>query len=179
MRARLSHRTTSSELSLPRSNCPWTATKPWTSRFGPSFLALPITSSTTSSFPVSCAALPGRLSPCHARDIHAPHYLELFLLVKASSRQTPQPSPAFHSAIARLQGVEFVGTEERISALRGACLTRDRHRCAVTRKFDRAEASSALRGPAMRPEMMMVTGSTTNNMGHLSPWKFLIFCRTP
>lgn len=36
--------------------------------------------------------------------------------------------------------MEFVGTEERISALRGACLTRDRHRCVVTRKFDRAEA---------------------------------------
>ena len=29
---------------------------------------------------------------------------------------------------------------ERISALRGACLTRDRHRCVVTRKFDRKEA---------------------------------------
>ncbi|KAK4245794.1 hypothetical protein C7999DRAFT_33794 [Corynascus novoguineensis] len=64
-----------------------------------------------------------------------------FLPLKASSRQTPQPSPAFHSAITRLQGgVEFVGTKERISALRGACLTRDRHRCVVTRRFDRTEA---------------------------------------
>ncbi|KAK3903991.1 hypothetical protein C8A05DRAFT_42865 [Staphylotrichum tortipilum] len=64
-----------------------------------------------------------------------------FLPLKASCRQTPQPSPAFHSAISRLQGgVEFAGTMERISALRGACLTRDRHRCVVTRKFDRKEA---------------------------------------
>lgn len=36
--------------------------------------------------------------------------------------------------------MEFVGTPERISALRGACLIRDRHRCIVTRNFDRNEA---------------------------------------
>ncbi|KAL2256825.1 hypothetical protein VTK26DRAFT_1067 [Humicola hyalothermophila] len=65
-----------------------------------------------------------------------------FLPLKASARKTPQPSPAYHSAIQRLQGsgVGFAGTPERISALRGACLIRDRHRCVVTRKFDRTEA---------------------------------------
>ncbi|KAL2138306.1 hypothetical protein VTI28DRAFT_6995 [Corynascus sepedonium] len=64
-----------------------------------------------------------------------------FLPLKASTRKTPQPSPAYHSAIQRLQGgVGFVGTQERLSALRGACLIRDRHRCVVTRRFDSNEA---------------------------------------
>ncbi|KAL2145279.1 hypothetical protein VTI28DRAFT_7647 [Corynascus sepedonium] len=65
----------------------------------------------------------------------------LFLPLKAYARKTPQPSPLYHSAIQQLQGgVGFVGTPERISTLRGACLIRDRHRCVVTRRFDRSEA---------------------------------------
>ncbi|KAF4976838.1 hypothetical protein FZEAL_6552 [Fusarium zealandicum] len=65
-----------------------------------------------------------------------------FLPVKASTRKTPQPSPASRSAIQKAQGQEynFAGTPERVSALRGACLVRDRYRCVVSRKFDRAEA---------------------------------------
>ncbi|KAL2194646.1 hypothetical protein P885DRAFT_42471 [Corynascus similis CBS 632.67] len=64
-----------------------------------------------------------------------------FLPLKASARKTPQPSPVYHSASQRLQeGVGFVGTPERISTLRGACLIRDRHRCVVTRRCDRSEA---------------------------------------
>lgn len=70
------------------------------------------------------------------------YLLTLRFLVKASSGKTPQPSPVFHSAIERVQGgsQDFIGTPDRISALRGACLVRDRHRCVVTRRFDRTEA---------------------------------------
>ena len=35
---------------------------------------------------------------------------------------------------------EYVGTPERLSALRDACLVRDRHRCVVSRAFDKDEA---------------------------------------
>ncbi|EAS27843.3 uncharacterized protein CIMG_09047 [Coccidioides immitis RS] len=35
---------------------------------------------------------------------------------------------------------ESVGTPERLSVLRGACLIRDRHRCVISRAFDRKEA---------------------------------------
>ncbi|KAK4031606.1 hypothetical protein C8A01DRAFT_21206 [Parachaetomium inaequale] len=64
-----------------------------------------------------------------------------FLPLKAFARKAPQPSPAYHSAIQRLQGgVRFAGTPERISALRSTCLIRDRYRCVVTRRFDRSEA---------------------------------------
>ncbi|OAA63445.1 hypothetical protein SPI_03608 [Niveomyces insectorum RCEF 264] len=61
-----------------------------------------------------------------------------FLPLKASTRRTPQPSPAYHSAVLRAQGTEptvFVGTPDRLSALRGACLVRDRHRCVISRAF--------------------------------------------
>jgi hypothetical protein len=34
----------------------------------------------------------------------------------------------------------FSGTPERLASLRGACLIRDRYRCVISRKFDRAEA---------------------------------------
>lgn len=66
----------------------------------------------------------------------------MFALVKASTRKTPQPSPASHSAIqkAQGQGYTFAGTPERVSALRGVCLVRDRYRCVISRKFDRNEA---------------------------------------
>lgn len=63
--------------------------------------------------------------------------------MKSSTKKTPQPSPASHSAVQRAQGGEgqnFLGTPERVSALRGACLIRDRHRCVITRRFDDTEA---------------------------------------
>ncbi|OAA55355.1 hypothetical protein SPI_08450 [Niveomyces insectorum RCEF 264] len=65
-----------------------------------------------------------------------------FLPLKASTRRTPQPSPAHRSAVLRAQAndaLAFVGTPERLSSLRGACLVRDRHRCVITRTFDSAE----------------------------------------
>ncbi|KAK4155758.1 hypothetical protein C8A00DRAFT_41683 [Chaetomidium leptoderma] len=67
-----------------------------------------------------------------------------FLPLKASTKKTPQPSPADHSAVQRTHGAGLpqglAGTPERLSALRGACLVRDRHRCVISRKFDLSEA---------------------------------------
>ncbi|KAF5004724.1 hypothetical protein FDECE_8793 [Fusarium decemcellulare] len=59
-----------------------------------------------------------------------------------STRKTPQPTPASHSAVMKTQrqGHVFAGTPERLASLRGACLIRDRYRCIISRKFDRAEA---------------------------------------
>lgn len=76
--------------------------------------------------------------------------------MKASTKKTPQPSPASHSAVLNLLGQEstttppFVGTPERVSALRGACLVRDRHRCVITRRFDKKEAAERLRAAGSR-----------------------------
>jgi hypothetical protein len=79
--------------------------------------------------------------PSPARD--ARRCLTVTLTVKSSTKKTPQPSPASHSAVQQAQGGEgqnFLGTPERVSALRGACLLRDRHRCVISRKFDDKEA---------------------------------------
>ncbi|KAI0809665.1 hypothetical protein GGR55DRAFT_159929 [Xylaria sp. FL0064] len=69
-----------------------------------------------------------------------------FLPIKSSTKKTPQPSPAFHSAVERVQGgaQDFVGTPDRLSRLRGACLIRDRHRCVITRCFDHKEARNRM-----------------------------------
>ncbi|KAI1272767.1 hypothetical protein F5Y07DRAFT_286290 [Xylaria sp. FL0933] len=71
-----------------------------------------------------------------------------FLPLKASTKKTPQPSPAYHSAVERVQGgsvLSLPGTPDRLSALRGACLIRDRHRCVISRKFDLREAADRMR----------------------------------
>ncbi|KAI1108036.1 hypothetical protein F5Y14DRAFT_137027 [Nemania sp. NC0429] len=69
-----------------------------------------------------------------------------FSSVKSSAKRTPQPSPASDSAIKRAQeGSPPLGTLDRVSALRGACLIRDHHRCVISRNFDRFEAVSRLR----------------------------------
>ncbi|KAI0540055.1 hypothetical protein GGR58DRAFT_511909 [Xylaria digitata] len=39
----------------------------------------------------------------------------------------------------------FVGTSDRLSRLRGACLVRDRHRCVITRRFDWTTADKRMR----------------------------------
>ncbi|KAI0395868.1 hypothetical protein F5Y17DRAFT_465463 [Xylariaceae sp. FL0594] len=63
---------------------------------------------------------------------------QFFLPLKASTKKTPQPSPIFHSAIEKVQGGprSFAGTQDRLSALRGACLIRDHHRCVISHSFD-------------------------------------------
>ncbi|KAI1360322.1 hypothetical protein F5Y08DRAFT_51778 [Xylaria arbuscula] len=69
-----------------------------------------------------------------------------FYPLKAEGKKTPQPSPVFRSAIDRVQaGHSFAGTPERLSALRGACLIRDHHRCVISHRFDRTEALARMR----------------------------------
>lgn len=58
--------------------------------------------------------------------------------VKASTRKTPQPSPAALSGSQLTH--QIAGTTQRLAALRADCLNRDRHRCVISRKFDDAEA---------------------------------------
>ncbi|KAJ6118432.1 hypothetical protein N7471_013899 [Penicillium samsonianum] len=68
----------------------------------------------------------------------AEHIVEIFLLpFRASSVKTPQPTPTWLSS---LQSSTPTGTRQRVSVLRQKCLMRDRHRCVVSRKFDRAAA---------------------------------------
>ncbi|KAF2452499.1 hypothetical protein BDY21DRAFT_312010 [Lineolata rhizophorae] len=62
-----------------------------------------------------------------------------FLPLRASTKKTPQPSPAHRSAVER-GAQQFFGTPERVSALHGTCLVRDRHRCVISRRFDQKEA---------------------------------------
>ncbi|KAI1118331.1 hypothetical protein F5Y14DRAFT_400039 [Nemania sp. NC0429] len=63
-----------------------------------------------------------------------------FLPVKASTKKTPQPSPALLSAVQDHSGQQYVGSGARLSILRRDCLIRDRHRCVISRKFDYTEA---------------------------------------
>ncbi|KAJ5998514.1 hypothetical protein N7451_006324 [Penicillium sp. IBT 35674x] len=68
----------------------------------------------------------------------AEYIVENFLLpLRASSVKTPQPTPTSFSS---LQSSTPTGTRQRVSVLRQSCLVRDRHRCVVSRKFDRAAA---------------------------------------
>ncbi|EGE06925.1 hypothetical protein TEQG_05978 [Trichophyton equinum CBS 127.97] len=69
-----------------------------------------------------------------------------FLPLRASSKHTPQPSPAHLSVIQRVQGPhENIPTLERLSSLRRACLVRDRSRCVISSTFDATEAVARLR----------------------------------
>ncbi|EJT79543.1 hypothetical protein GGTG_04628 [Gaeumannomyces tritici R3-111a-1] len=80
-----------------------------------------------------------------------------FLPLKAASNKTPQPSPITHSAIQRAQGSSlpqsFVGTPDRVSALRGLCLVRDHHCCVISRKFDITEARKRLKAATRDPAL--------------------------
>lgn len=69
--------------------------------------------------------------------------------VRASTHKTPQPSPTHHDALRQVLSQEeqqrmddFIGTPERISALRTSCLIRDRNRCVVTHTFNEDEAGA-------------------------------------
>ncbi|OTB20190.1 hypothetical protein K445DRAFT_323905 [Daldinia sp. EC12] len=65
-----------------------------------------------------------------------------FLPLTASAGKTTQPSSTYHSAVQRAEEdiQTFVGTPDRVLALRGDCLVRDHHRCVVSRRFDQVEA---------------------------------------
>ena len=77
--------------------------------------------------------------------IKCPKPANIQALVKASTKKTPQPSPAYHSAVAQLRSPhEFTATPERVAALRDICLARDRHRCVISRKFEQIVADYRL-----------------------------------
>jgi hypothetical protein len=68
----------------------------------------------------------------------------------------------------------FVGTPERLSTLREACLLRDRHRCVVSRAFDKAEAITRFRGqgPAVDDDSNPLVGNTYQHVetAHIIPY---------
>ncbi|KAI5917332.1 hypothetical protein F4810DRAFT_696845 [Camillea tinctor] len=101
-----------------------------------------------------------------------------FLPVKASTKQTPQPSPALHSAVQEAQGQggqQHVGTTYRLSALRGECLIRDRHRCVISRRFDKDEAMKRYKtaGTALDDDGNLVANDPLQpvylELGHILP----------
>ena len=59
--------------------------------------------------------------------------------MKASTRETPQPSPATLSDLQSTQSP--APTTQRLANLRRDCLIRDRHRCIISGTFDRVEAT--------------------------------------
>ncbi|QSS61016.1 hypothetical protein I7I51_05823 [Histoplasma capsulatum] len=77
-----------------------------------------------------------------AIESFAEYIVENFLLphnlVRASSVKTPQPTPRSLSSI---QASTPTGTTQCVSILRQSCLVLDHHRCVVSRKFDKSEAS--------------------------------------
>ncbi|KAI5861110.1 hypothetical protein GGS23DRAFT_612060 [Durotheca rogersii] len=70
-----------------------------------------------------------------------------FLPLKAAANQTPQPSPACHSAVLMVQGScqDYTTTPTRIAALRGTTLVRDLHRCVISHAFDAEEGEKRMR----------------------------------
>ncbi|KAK5988612.1 hypothetical protein PT974_10098 [Cladobotryum mycophilum] len=88
--------------------------------------------------------------------------------LKASAKQTPQPTPATHSAVEKVAGPQdFVGTRDRVSALRRDCLDRDHHRCVISRAFHYGEAEKRLKGehqPARDDNGVPLVGPNTGNI---------------
>ncbi|KAI0141776.1 hypothetical protein GGR57DRAFT_508944 [Xylariaceae sp. FL1272] len=77
----------------------------------------------------------------------ADYLMDQFFLPLRATKKTPQPSPVFHSAVERVHGgpQSFASTPERLSALRGACLIRDHHRCVISHSFDSSEAQARMK----------------------------------
>ncbi|TWU70761.1 hypothetical protein ED733_001838 [Metarhizium rileyi] len=65
-----------------------------------------------------------------------------FMPLRASTAKTPQPTPHYRSATLRSSSKDFVGTPERLSSLRGDCLVRDKHRCVISRAYDKTHAEN-------------------------------------
>jgi hypothetical protein len=75
----------------------------------------------------------------------------LLFPVKALAVKTPQPTPALsHSRTPEAT----IGTPQRVSNLRQACLIRDRHRCVISRKFDAQEGQRRYKrdGPNLKDD---------------------------
>lgn len=95
--------------------------------------------------------------------------------MKASTKRTPQPSPAYHSATQSTRGGQsFVGTPLRLSTLRGTCLIRDRHRCVISRSFDRNLAIKRIKksgDEARDNDQQLLAGQTFDSLevAHILP----------
>ncbi|KAK4194664.1 hypothetical protein QBC40DRAFT_290317 [Triangularia verruculosa] len=106
----------------------------------------------------------------------------LFLPLRATTNKTPQPSPVYHAAVQQAQTQEdqqpiqdFEGTPERLSTLRGSCLTRDRHRCVITHTFDIREALERLRRPPATDDDGNPLDMSNNGgleVAHILPYAF-------
>ncbi|KAG8415790.1 hypothetical protein J3458_009610 [Metarhizium acridum] len=71
----------------------------------------------------------------------ADHLVDNFFMpLRALTAKTPQPTPHYRSATLRSSSKDFVGTPERLSTLRGDCLVRDKHRCVISRVYDKTRA---------------------------------------
>jgi len=102
--------------------------------------------------------------------------------VRASAHKTPRPSPAQHSALQKVLSQEeqrriddFVGTPERILALRTDCLERDRNRCVATSAFNRDEAQARIdrHGQALDDDGNLLTASqrfAALEVAHIIPY---------
>ncbi|KAI1288565.1 hypothetical protein F5Y03DRAFT_401726 [Xylaria venustula] len=80
----------------------------------------------------------------------ATKYLFDNFFLPASTKKTPQLSPALHSAVQEAQGnggQQYVGTGPRLSVLQRDCFIRDRHRCVISRRYDFTEAMNRRRTP--------------------------------
>lgn len=78
----------------------------------------------------------GFFVPCKYILTHILQQLTFLLIGKASSKKTPQPTPALSPQPA----VAPAGTTQHLSSPRKACLIRDRHRWVTSRQFDANEA---------------------------------------
>lgn len=72
---------------------------------------------------------------------------------------------------------DFVGTPERLSALRGFCLIRDHHRCVITRAFDRQQLRERLREPPAKDDKGNLL-NTSDNYNHLEVAHIIPFALT-
>lgn len=67
-----------------------------------------------------------------------------------------------------------MGTPERLAALRGYCLTRDRHRCVITRVFDRQQLKERRKQPPAIDDDVNELTSTDNynilEVAHILPF---------
>lgn len=93
-------------------------------------------------------------------------------LVQATATKVPQPSPPIHHAAAGLHD-----PETPLTALRTACLLRDRHRCVITRAFDIDAALARLRlsSPALDDDDIPIDMDPTASLAvtHIIPRGFL------
>lgn len=63
-----------------------------------------------------------------------------WIVVKASSAKTPQPTPTTLSVPSLSSEQVLPGSAARLATLRRDCLIRDKLRCVITRMFDETEA---------------------------------------